>query len=92
MLNSRPNVGGLAQFFLTDPFAFPLGLPFCRARFILSKAAKVRAIVRTLLTSRTKTISQHMFTTASLQASGMQLTSWNNHPDEVHEEVVSPEV
>lgn len=57
----------------------------------VSRALNAFAIVRTLLTSRTTRPSQHILS-HPFSASEYALTAREHHPDEIHEEVVPPEV
>ena len=56
----------------------------------LSRAENVRAMVRTLLTS--KTILQLAVSPLAGRCCAPRLTAWENHPDKVHEEIIPPEI
>jgi hypothetical protein len=97
---------GVYIVFFANPFvrACPLALPLplLFAALILSSAWKVRAMVRTLLTSRTD--AHKLASLPSFKHSQTwnfvlnyflgvgELTAREHHPDEVHEEIVAPEV
>ena len=60
---------------------------------IFSRVSKAVAIFRTLLTSRTvKCVSFTLPAWPLVSFKLGQLTAWENHPDEVHEEIVEPKV
>lgn len=58
--------------------------------FILSRARKAFAIVLTLLTRKTE--KKRLSVLGSQKECLVKHTAWEDHPDEVHEEIVKPEV
>jgi hypothetical protein len=81
--------------FFALPLMWPFALPLVdlRVTFIFSRALKARAIVRTLLTRRTVTALLAAIVCVSPPLTEREeLTARENHPDEVHEEVVTPEI
>jgi hypothetical protein len=92
-IDDRGRISGGGRIYIVF-LAWPLALPLLLAAVSLSRAWKVFAIFRTLLTSRTDSPLANIFWILGglLWLAGPRLTAGENHPDEVHEEVVSPEV
>jgi len=89
-IDDRGRISGGGRIYIVF-LAWPLALPLAVS---LSRAWKVFAIFRTLLTSRTVSQLANTFWILGgvFWLAGPRLTAGENHPDEVHEEIISPEV
>jgi hypothetical protein len=86
LIDDRGRISGGGRIYIVF-LAWPLAVS-------LSRAWKVFAIFRTLLTSRTDSPLANEFWILGgvFWLAGPRLTAGENHPDEVHEEIISPEV